>query len=228
VYLRIGTQAEAPESEVIPEWGSYDVTTGSVTALPWLREFVTRSGIPQAVLDTFEQASADGRLVLNETAVRDVVTGVEVDIASLLREAGHLPTSEWGPLRVSGDASTIVAAVIGPDPLAEASARVLLVTGWGWAPMARARVAAVDEQSAVLVDVDPDDVAGPWTVQVERSTEPDLGMASTDWELLPESHLTQGAGNTVRIDLPAGVYRVRVPERGEHRGYISEGVWLAE
>lgn len=227
-YLRIGTQPELPEAEVIPEWGSYDVATGVVTALPWLREFVTRAGGPQPVLDTFEQASADGRLVLNGTAVRDVVTGVEVDIASLLRGAGHVPTSEWGPLRISGDASTIVAPVIGPDPLAEAPARVMLVTGWGWQPMARARVTVVDEQSAVVVDVDPDDAAGTWTVQVERSTEPDLGMASTDWELLAGSHLTEGAANTVRIDLPAGVYRVRVPAAGEYRGCISEVVWLAE
>jgi hypothetical protein len=94
--------------------------------------------------------------------------------------------------------------------------------------MARARVAAVDEQGALSVDVDPDGVAQPWTVLVEQATDPDLGLASPGWEQLPEVHQTEGVGHTVTIDLPGGVYRVRVPAQGGVRGYVSEGVWLAQ
>jgi hypothetical protein len=136
VLMRSGVQPEVPEDRVVPAWVAYDVASGASTPLPWMQEFVTRDRVANATLDTFEQASADGRLVLNDTAVRDVASGTEVDIASLLRERGYAPTSEWGPLRISGDGRMIVAAIHGPDPQAEADSRVLLVTGWGGEPVA--------------------------------------------------------------------------------------------
>jgi hypothetical protein len=130
VFLRQGVQAQAPEAEVQPEYAALDVATGTLTPLPWLQPFVSEGAVQHRQLDSFAQASSDGRLVLNSTTVRDVATGAEADIASLLREQGYQPTSENGPLRISGDGATILADVIGPDPLAEASIRVVAITGW--------------------------------------------------------------------------------------------------
>lgn len=225
VFLRSGEQAEVPEALVSVSYASYDVSSGAVTPLPWMNEFLGSATVAP-VLDAFGQASDDGRLVLNRTAVRDVATGAQVDIASLLREQGRMPTQEWNGLRICGDGTTILADVIEGDPLAEDGGNaVVAVTGWGWAPMAAATLTPVDEQTAVAVDVDPDDVDGPWTFQVERAVQDSI--VSSQWEAVAASHTTQGNANRATVDLPTGVYRVRVPAQHGHRAYISEGVWIA-
>lgn len=225
LFLRSGEQAEVPEAEAAVSYASYDVGSGAVTPLPWMNAFLGSATVAP-VLDAFGQASDDGRVVLNRTAVRDVATGAQADIASLLREQGRMPTQEWGPLRTSGDGTTILADVIEGDSHSEAGGNaVVTVTGWGWEPMAVATLTPVDEQTALLVDVGPDDVDGPWTFQVERAGEESI--VSSEWEALPESHTTQGTANQATVDMPTGVYRVRVPAQHGHRAYISEGVWIA-
>ena len=98
--------------------------------LPWMQEFVSTPAMPNYPFDTFRQASSDGRLVVNHDAVREVRSGVETDIGALLQADGlELSTGE-GTLRISGDGSVVVADVVGPDPLAESSARVVAVSGW--------------------------------------------------------------------------------------------------
>ena len=57
------------------------------------------------------QASGDGRLSLNDTTVHDVAAGLETVIAALLARHGDKPMDERGPLRSSGDGSTIVANI---------------------------------------------------------------------------------------------------------------------
>lgn len=222
LFLRSGTQPDAPEAEVDVQYVAYDVATGTETALPWMAQFLGPQ--PGSVLDMTQGASDDGRVLVSATAVREVASGVEVDIGSLLREQGLRPTIEGGGLRISGDGSTIIADVIEGDPRAEANNAVVLVTGWGWQPMARATLTPVAEQTALKVDVDPDG-AGPWLLEVQRTTE-DTVAAST-WEPLPEQYSTEGAGNTVTIDLPTGVYRVRIPAQHGYRGFISAGEWIA-
>lgn len=130
LFLRKGEQPEIPDADVVVDYVAYDVASGQATALPWMRDFLARPNRPAPVLDTVAQASSDGRLVLSATAIRDVRTGAEVDIASLLRDHGFTPTEEWGPMRISGDGSTIVADVITGDPLAESGNSVVLITGW--------------------------------------------------------------------------------------------------
>lgn len=132
LFLRGGEQTEMAEADVVVDYVAYAVGSGSVTPLPWMRDFLASAGQPAPVLGTFAHASDDGRLVLNATVVRDVSTGAQADIASQLRERGYTPTAERGWLRVSGDGSTILADVVAGDPLAESSNRVVLVTGWGW------------------------------------------------------------------------------------------------
>lgn len=223
LFLRSGTQQDAPEADVDVQYVALDVATGTQTALPWMGEFLGSQ--PGALLDTTRSASDDGTLVLNRTAVRDVATGAQVDIASLLRERGMQPTTEWGTLRISGDGSTILVDIIAGDPLAEANNAVVMVTGWGWQPMASARLSLVDEQTALRVDVDPDGVAGPWTVEVQQAQEDTV--AASGWTTLPTQHTTSGPGNTLTLDLPTGVYRVHVPAQHGHRAFISEGQWIA-
>jgi hypothetical protein len=130
VFIRRGVQAEAPEAEVVPEYGAYAVATGEVTPLPWMQEFVSTPAMPNYPFDTFRQASSDGRWVVNHGAVRDVSSGVETDIGALLVENGYEPSTGEGTLRISGDGSVVIANVVGPDPLAESSSRVVAVSGW--------------------------------------------------------------------------------------------------
>ncbi len=135
LFLRSGAQAEVAESEVTVEYVRYDVTSGAVTPLPWMRAFLATTTRAAPVLDASAQASDDGRLVLNRTSVHDVATGDQMGIAALLRDGGYAPTDERGPLRVSGDGSTILADVVEADPLAESNNAVLMVTGWAaWEP----------------------------------------------------------------------------------------------
>ncbi len=130
VFIRVGVQAEVPESEVVPEYSAYAVATGELTPLPWMQQFVSTPAMPNYPFDTFRQASADGRLVVNHGSVCDVASGVETDIGSLLRRNGDAPSTDDGPLHISGDGSVVLANVVGPDPLAESSDRVVAVSGW--------------------------------------------------------------------------------------------------
>ncbi len=130
VFIRRGVEAEAPEAEVVPEYAAYDVATGEVTPLPWMQEFVSTPAMPNYPFDTFRQASSDGRWVVNHGAVRDVSSAVETDIGALLVENGYEPSTGEGTLRISGDGSVVIANVVGPDPLAESSSRVVAVSGW--------------------------------------------------------------------------------------------------
>ena len=139
LYLRSGDQAEVPEAQVDVAYASYDVASGSVSSLPWMKRFLASSVSQAPVLDAFAQASSDGRLVLNDTAIRDVATGAQTDVAALLRERGYTATDERGPLRISGDGSTILADVV-TDPLAESSSVAVLVTGWDEEPIPSASV----------------------------------------------------------------------------------------
>jgi hypothetical protein len=134
LFLRSGVQAEVPEAEVYVDYLSYEVASGATTPQPWMRDFLV-TGIA-VVPDTFTQASSDGGLLLNTTTVHDVATGAETDIAALLREHGYDPTDEWGPLRISGDGSTILADIVDGDPLAESNNAVLMVTAWVAEPTA--------------------------------------------------------------------------------------------
>ena len=135
MFLRSGAQPEAAESKVTVEYLGYDLASTVVTPLPWMGAFLATTTRAAPVLDGFAQASDDGRLVLNRTLVHDVTTGDESDIAALLRDKGYIPTDEWGPLRISGDGSTILADVVEDDPLAESNNAVLMVTGWtAWEP----------------------------------------------------------------------------------------------
>lgn len=130
VFIRQGVQAEAPEADVVPEYATYAVATGEVTPLPWMQEFVSTPAMPNYPFDTFRQASSDGRWVVNHGSVRDVRSGAEADIGALLEENGHEPSTGEGTLRISGDGSVVIANVVGPDPLAESSSRVVAVSGW--------------------------------------------------------------------------------------------------
>jgi hypothetical protein len=130
VFIRQGVQADAPEAEVVPEYGAYAVATGEVTPLPWMQEFVSTPAMPHYPFDTFRQASSDGRWVVNHGSVRDVRSGAETDIGALLEENGYEPSTGEGTLRISGDGSVVIANVVGPDPLAESSSRVVAVSGW--------------------------------------------------------------------------------------------------
>lgn len=130
LFIRQGVQAEAPEADVVPEYAALDVATGEVTPLPWMQEFVSTPAMPNYPFDTFRQASADGRLVVNHGSVRDVASGAETDIGSLLQDDGYEPSTGDGPLRISGDGSVVLANVVGPDPLVEESNRVVVVSGW--------------------------------------------------------------------------------------------------
>jgi hypothetical protein len=47
-----------------------------------------------------------------------------------LEENGYELTTGAGTLRISGDGSVVIANVVGPDPLAESSSRVVAVSGW--------------------------------------------------------------------------------------------------
>jgi len=130
VFIRQGVQAEAPEDEVVPEYAAYDVATGHATPLPWMQEFVSTPAMPNYPFDTFRQSSADGRLVVNHGSVRDVRSGAETDIGALLEDNGYEPSTGDGPLHISGNGSVVLANVVGPDPLAESSNRVVAVSGW--------------------------------------------------------------------------------------------------
>jgi hypothetical protein len=130
VFIRRGVQAEVPEADVVPEYGSYAVATGQVTPLPWMQEFVSTPAMPNYPFDTFRQASSDGRWVVNHGSIRDVRSGAESDIGALLEENGYEPSTDEGTLRISGDGSVVIANVVGPDPLAESSSRVVAVSGW--------------------------------------------------------------------------------------------------
>lgn len=224
LFLRAGEQAEVPEAQVAVDYVAYDVTSGNVTPLPWMRQFLATATQPAPVLDTSGQASGDGRLVLNDTAVREVGTGAETDVASLLRVRGYTPTAERGPLRISGDGSTILADVVAGDPPAEATTAAVMVTGWGWEPTARATLTPVDEQTALRVDIDPDAV-GPWTFEVGSAR--DTGAAAAQWTALNPAHVTDGAANIQTVDLPTGTYRVRVPAQHGYGEYVSAGQWVA-
>ena len=111
-------------------YAAYDVATGNATPLPWMQEFVSTPAMPNYPFDTFRQSSADGRLVVNHGSVRDVQSGAETDIGALLEEDGYEPSTGDGPLHISGNGSVVLANVVGPDPLAESSNRVVAVTGW--------------------------------------------------------------------------------------------------
>ena len=130
VFIRQGVQAEAPEADVVPEYAAYVVATGESTPLPWMQEFVSTPAMPNYPFDTFRQASSDGRLVVNHGSVRDVQSGAETDIGALLEENGYEPSTGDGPLQISGDGLVVIANVVGPDPLAESSDRVVAVSGW--------------------------------------------------------------------------------------------------
>ena len=130
VFIRQGVQAEAPEADVVPVYAAYDVATGNATPLPWMQEFVSTPAMPNYPFDTFRQSSADGRLVVNHGSVRDVRSGAETDIGALLEEDGYELSTGDGPLHISGNGSVVLANVVGPDPLAESSDRVVAVTGW--------------------------------------------------------------------------------------------------
>ncbi len=224
LYMRAGEQPEVPEADVSAQYVSYDVASGGTTPLPWMREFLG-GGVGWFGLG-FDTMSSDGRLVVNRTAVRDVSTGAETDIFSLLREEGYRPTDEWRPLRIAGDGSAIVADVVtDTEPSEDGGNMAMLVTGWGGDPMARATLSPIDEETSLQVDVDPDDVDGPWTFQVERAVQDSVTAA--DWEPMPGTYTTSGAANTVTVDLPTGVYRVRVPAQNGHLGYVSAGMWIA-
>ena len=67
---------------------------------------------------------------MNHGSVRDVRSGAETDIGALLEEDGYEPSTGDGPLHISGNGSVVLANVVGPDPLAESSNRVVAVTGW--------------------------------------------------------------------------------------------------
>jgi hypothetical protein len=130
VFIRQGVQADAPEADVVPEYSAYAVATGEVTPLPWMQEFVSTPAMPHYPFDTFRQDSSDGRWVVNHESVRDVRSGAETNIGSLLTENGYELETGEGTLRVSGDGSVVLAKVVGPDPLAESSSRVVAVSGW--------------------------------------------------------------------------------------------------
>jgi hypothetical protein len=132
LYLRSGTQPEVPEADVAVDYVAYDVASGAVTSLPWLRAFLATPTQPAPVPDLFTHASDDGRLLLNATTIHDVSTGREADIAALLRTRGYDPTDERGALRISGDGSTIAADVVAGAPTAESNNGVVLVTRWPW------------------------------------------------------------------------------------------------
>ena len=227
--LRSGEQAEIPEAQVRVEYVAYDVASGDTTAVPWLRDFLAELTAPAPVPDLFENASDDGRLVLNGTSVAQLATGAVTDVASLLRQEGYVPTTEWGPLRITGDGTTIFADVIAGDPRAESNNGVLSVTGWGWEPTAHATLTLLDEATDLRVDIDPDTAApdgtaGPWTFQVQQAGED--GMASAEWTTLPEQYVTQRPDNTLVLDLPSGAYRVLVPAQNGYRAYLSAGEWI--
>lgn len=225
VLLRSGDQPEVAEAQVVAQYVAYDIDTGSSTPLPWLGAFLGEGG-PAYVPDMFGQASDDGRLLLNRTAVHDVATGSEADIASLLRENGYQPTAEWGPMRITGDGATVLADVVAGDSHREdAGNAAVLVSGWGWDPMARATLTPVEQQTSLQVDIDPDDVDGAWTFQVERAVQDSI--SAPDWEPLAPTYTTVGPANRLIVDLPTGVYRVRVPSQHDHRGYLSAGEWIA-
>ncbi len=130
VFIRMGVLEEATEADVVPEYAAYDVVTGESTPLPWMQAFVSTPAMPNYPFDTYRQASADGQLVVNHGSVRDVASGAETDIGALLRDGGYEPSTGDGPLRISGDGSVVLANVVGPDPLAESSDRVVAVSGW--------------------------------------------------------------------------------------------------
>ena len=119
-----------PEEDVVPEYAAYDVATGEVAPLPWMQEFVSTPAMPNYPFDSFRQASSDGRLVVNHVSVRDVRSGAETDLDALLAENGYEVSTGEGPLRISGDGSVVIANVVGPDPLAESSTRVVAISGW--------------------------------------------------------------------------------------------------
>jgi hypothetical protein len=224
LYLRRGEQPEVPEADVDVQYVSYDVASGGSTPLPWMAEFL--GSRPGAVEVDFDTMSSDGRLVVNRSAVHDVSTGAETDIFSLLREEGYRPTDEWRPLRIAGDGSTIVADVVTAIEVSEDSGNAaMLITGWSGEPMARATLSPVEEATSLRVDVDPDDAEGPWTFRLERAAQD--WILAPEWNLLPETYTTSGATNTLTVDLPTGVYRVRVPAQNGHRGYVSSGEWIA-
>lgn len=136
LFLRSGEQPDVPEADVAVDYVMYDVASGSTTPQPWMLDFLATGITFAPVPDTFTQASSDGGLLLNATTVHDVVTGAETDIAALLRQRGYDPTDEWGPLRVSGDGSTILADVVEGEALAESNNAVLMITAWVTEPTA--------------------------------------------------------------------------------------------
>ncbi len=137
VFVRSGEQAEVAASEVKVEYATYDVGSRAVTPLPWLKSFLASTTTVAPRPDVVSQASDDGRLILNRKAVYDVSAGKQVDIADLLRAHDYSPSDEWGPLRISGDGSTIVADVVVGDPLREdGGTQAVLITSWDAAPVA--------------------------------------------------------------------------------------------
>jgi subtilisin family serine protease len=88
------------------------------------------------------------------------------------------------------------------------------------APAATAKVTAISGRSKLRVDINPDRVTKYWSFQVQART------AQGEWVSTPKTYKTQGAAQTLVVNLPAGTYRVVVPPKVGYRGTTSAAVRL--
>lgn len=87
------------------------------------------------------------------------------------------------------------------------------------APAVKAQVKPVNSRSKLFVDVDPNKGAGFWRFQVQKK------RADGTWRAV-KKYSTQGARETRTIDLPKGVYRVKVYAKYGYKSSKSSAVRL--
>jgi hypothetical protein len=191
--------------------GVYDIRTRKVTPV--------RGRADWAWTDAFAEASYRGRYVFvagfTEVAVKDRRTGAIADISAIL-EAGGYRASDCRFPAISGDGRVVLVKVRTDDQ--DPSGQVVVT---GWEPTVRVTVRTNASRSKFVVNVDPDKGSGYWTFRVQSQ------RADGSWRTLKKVHRTEGKKETRTVNLPAGIYRVRVNAKYGYQGSTSAAVQLA-
>lgn len=212
VFLSKGVHNPVRDKEATPgPQCAYEVRTTRCRRLAWWQGFFGERG----TLDLPSTATTRrGRYLINGSLILDRRSGVVVDVGSLLRERGLDP---YDLVAVSGDGKKVFTAV-GSDPTTES----VVVTEWGWEPMAVARVDTNPDATKLKVDIDPDGASRKWAFRVQRQ------QSDGHWQTLAKTYHARGAPQTRTIDLPEGTYRIQVLPKGKYRGSLSAAASLYE
>lgn len=216
IFMRVGVHKPGVADPTGGRVGAYKISTKKVTKLPGSNAIYGNDPFKFAA---FDQASRRGRFVVNDASVIDRTYHLTTDTAALLTAAGYQALrpdqrTDDDVQRISGNGEVVVAPALVPGT----GSAVVVLTGW----QPRARVAATPNATAskLVVDVDPDQGSGYWTLQVQQQRE------NGSWKTLAKTYRTQGPRETRTINLPAGTYRVRAKAKfGYHEG-VSTPVTL--